>query len=74
MFDLEADSGGCRAAIAAGRSSACAATSGVDYGTSPSAELFTWPGTGPHLGWWQLVAGGGGAWRSTREMDMEMVG
>lgn len=40
MFDLETNSGGCRAAIAAGRSSACGASSGTDYGTSPSADMF----------------------------------
>jgi hypothetical protein len=43
MFDLETNSGGCRAAIAAGRSSACGASSGTDYGTSPSADMFVWP-------------------------------
>ena len=42
MFDLETNSGGCRAAIAAGRSSACGASSGTDYGTSPSADMFVW--------------------------------
>ena len=40
MFDLEANSGGCKAAIAAGTPGVCAATSGTDYGTTPSAELF----------------------------------
>lgn len=40
MFDLETNSGGCKAAIAAGQASKCGASSGTDYGTSPSADMF----------------------------------
>ena len=42
MFDLETNSGGCKAAIAAGQSSKCGASSGTDYGTSPPADMFAW--------------------------------